>query len=275
VETKPATWQEVIDVWANSRSIKQAESLIPVSLSIVVPAFNEEKRLLPPLLETLDYCDGCFSSFEIIVVDDGSVDHTTAIARHLGGIHSAVKIITLPKNSGKGAALRAGVLESSGALVLLTDADGSTAITEIARLLPYYNQGYEIIIGSRATLDASVSVQAKRGRKFLGKAFNLLVNTLLIPEVADTQCGFKLFSRDAARYLFSRQHCNGFGFDTEILYIAQRCNIKIKEVAVSWHHVEGSKVSLAWDSLKMFLDLLKHRWHHHSLTPSDFRNAKF
>jgi dolichyl-phosphate beta-glucosyltransferase len=265
---------EQINAWLSNRQIQKAPTTHPFTLSIVIPAYNEEQRLLSPLIKTLDYCDATFSDYEIIVVDDGSTDNTSNLVLHLSAQHPAVKIITLPKNCGKGGALKAGVLAASGAMVLITDADGSTPIGEISRLLPYLQQGYEVIIGSRAVLDASVTVQAKGGRKFLGKAFNLVVNTLLIPEVADTQCGFKLFSKQAATYLFTKQRCAGFGFDTELLFIAQRSGILIKEVAINWHHVEGSKVSLARDSLRMFIDLLKHRWNHSSVSRDEYQRSR-
>jgi dolichyl-phosphate beta-glucosyltransferase len=258
-------WQEQIETWVKASRQRDSERLSHHSLSIVVPAFNEERRLLTPLLDALTFCEQYYEVFEVIVVDDGSTDNTSKLVTCLSKVHNAVKLITLEKNQGKGAALRAGVLSASHSMVLMMDADGATPIKELDRLVAYYDQGYEVIIGSRATMDASVVVSAKVGRKFLGKAFNLIVNTLLIPEVADSQCGFKLFSQRAARFLFGRMRCNGFGFDTELLYMARRCNILVKEVAVNWQHIEGSKVNVLSDSLKMFRDLLKHRYNHRTL----------
>lgn len=237
-----------------------------VDLSIVVPAYNEESRIEPTLLSTLQYFYDIRMAVEIIVVDDGSTDKTGSLVRTLGKLHPQLQLLSLEHNCGKGEAVRRGVLASKGKLILFMDADGSTPITEITRLLT--NKGtheHFVVIGSRAKHSPETSVTTNAHRKILGRAFNALVNLFLVPNVQDTQCGFKLFSKKAATFLFSKSEATGFSFDIEILHLAQRCNIPIIEVPVNWSNVAGSKVHLICDSSRMFLDIFRFRLRHRDI----------
>jgi len=223
-------------------------------LSVIVPCFNEAKRVTSTLDEMLAELPKLFSrSFEIILVDDGSLDGTSAIIESLIAANPAyqLRLIKHQLNLGKGAAVRTGVAASSGAHILMSDADGSTPITEITKLLVEANRGFEIVIGSRAVYDPTVVLKTRLHRKLLGRLFNGVVNFLVLPGIRDTQCGFKLFSRRACAELFPTLEVNHFGFDIELLISARQHGFKISEVAVNWRHVSGSKVNLVTDSAQM------------------------
>lgn len=228
------------------------------SLSVIVPAYNEENRLLPTLLEAVRFLDEEGGSYEIIVVDDGSTDKTVEMVEGLGA--PSVRVKRLPQNRGKGYAVKAGVLESQGQLVLFIDADGSTPFNQLSLLKKALVPGIGIAFGSRALPSDTAKIDAKFHRKLLGRVFNLLVNLLAIPGVKDTQCGFKLFTREAADLLFPQQTIDGFAFDVELLLLALRSGVKFREVPVSWRNVPGSKVSLVTDSMKMLGHLLRLRF---------------
>ena len=231
-------------------------------LSVIIPAYNEEKRILPFLEEIFNYFGSESARIEVLVVDDGSKDGTAELIRKTALWHPTLRLIQQPKNMGKGAAVRTGMLASRGRLVLFTDADGSTPIPEIERLKLAIDLGAEVAIGSRALFSTETNIKALWYRKLIGRCFNLLVNLLILPGVQDTQCGFKLFTAKAAHTLASHQLVNGFGFDLELLFLTKKYGFAFREVAVNWHNVEGSKVNLIADSAKMFLDIFKIRWYH-------------
>lgn len=241
-----------------------------VDLSIVVPAFNEERRLPPTLVDMIDYLDGHDRSYEILVVDDGSSDRTSDVVVKFERIRPQVHLIRVPRNYGKGHAVRTGVLNAHGKRILFADADGSAPIEELERLEACYAQGAEVVIGSRALFSPDTKVNARWYRKYLGRAFNFCVNVLVLPNIADTQCGFKLFSARAARYLFERQQSDGFSFDVEILYIARLAGLSIAEVPINWNNVPGSKVNLILDALAMFRDIILYKVRHRGVTPQSF-----
>jgi dolichyl-phosphate beta-glucosyltransferase len=151
------------------------------------------------------------------------------------------------------------MMNALGALILYNDADGASPIEELARLEESMNRGADVAIGSRALHSDETAVRTIFIRKAMGRVFNGLVNLLLLPQIADTQCGFKLFRRSVARELFSRQRADGFSFDVEILFLARRLNFVVKEVPINWTNIPGSKVNLVKDSTLMFLDVVRFR----------------
>lgn len=240
----------------------------PVVVSVVIPAYNEEKRLGPTLASCVEFLEGNEIPYEIVVVDDGSVDQTAQLVRELCLIHPAIRLISLERNRGKGAAVRKGVLEAKGELILTNDADGATPISELFRLLGEMAfSACDVVLASRALGSPDTHVERKLHRFLAGRLFAFIVNLLAVPHISDTQCGFKLFTRTAARQIFSRQTLQGFSYDVEILYLARKLGYTLEEVAVNWHDVKGSKVNMCADSLKMFFDILKIRYTHRNLEP--------
>lgn len=234
----------------------QRELLPTIDLTVVIPAYNEQWRLPTTLVSIIDFLDNAKYSYEIIVVDDGSKDETVSIVKKFEKIRSQVRLLTLPKNRGKGEAVRTGALNARGDRVLFCDADGSTPIEELKKLQEALQDGVDLAFGSRAVISESTKVKALLHRKLIGRTFNLLVNSLLIPGVKDTQCGFKMFKADAAKFLFKRQVLSGFAFDVEILALAHKSGMTIREIPVNWQNVAGSKVNLVMDSAKMLLEVL-------------------
>lgn len=233
----------------------ERNGLVSVDISVVVPAYNEESRLEPTVREIVAYFRGRESTVEILVVDDGSRDGTAALVRRLGATFPEVKLIRLPANAGKGYAVRAGVVNAHGRLVLFADADGATPIGEIERLEAAIAGGVDVAIGSRATATEGVRVNARFHRRIMGRAFHYLVESLTVSGFQDTQCGFKLFRGDVAQDLFTRMRMKGFSFDVEVLLMAQRQGYSVAEVGVNWTHQPGSRVNLVTDSLRMARDL--------------------
>jgi dolichyl-phosphate beta-glucosyltransferase len=226
-------------------------------LSIIIPAYNESKRILPYLYEIFDYINSQQIRAEVIVVNDGSKDDTAEIISNESRTFNNLSLLNQPQNMGKGAAVRAGVVHSRGKNVLFTDADGSTPIKELKRMMIALNSGGEVIAGSRALFSTETKIETVWYRKVLGRVFNFMVNLLILPGVKDTQCGFKLFTAKAAHILFSNQTLNGFSFDLELLYLTKKFGFAFREVPVNWHNVEGSKVNLVTDSTKMFIDIFR------------------
>lgn len=226
-------------------------------LSIVIPAYNEETRLPATLDSVCRFLGQHGKSFEVVVVDDGSHDGTADVVQNYAKANPEVRLVSYQPNRGKGFAVRTGMLAARGDLLLMNDADGSSPIEEIVRLEHAIADGADIAFGSRAKPDPTRVVQAQAHRKFIGNTFNLIVQSLLLPGLYDTQCGFKMFKRAVARDVFSVNRINGFGFDVEVLYIARKRGYKISEIAINWANVEGSKVNVLIDSPKMFIEVLK------------------
>lgn len=242
-----------------------------INISVVIPAYNEAKRL-PVFLESLIfYCKKSMKTYEIIVVDDGSYDSTVEVALSFKGAFPALSVYHLERNRGKGYAIKYGFFQAQGEIVLLMDADGSTPAEEIEKNIHYLQkEGFDIFIGSRVLKDVTRTLRVKFYRKIIGTVFNFFIKKILFKEIRDTQCGFKIFKRRVIRPLFSRSYINGFGFDIEILYLAHRMGYRIKEMPVSWSHVNGSKVNLILDSLKMFINIMQVRnWHYTPVNPED------
>lgn len=238
-----------------------------IEYSIVIPAYNEERRLPPTLIDIIDFFDAHHPSYEIIVVDDGSQDNTSGITQKFEKVRDTVRLIRLPTNMGKGHAVKTGALNSHGNLILFADADGATPIAEFDRLLAAYKNGNEVVIGSRALKSNDTEVKTWIHRRLLGQLFNRLVNILVVPDIRDTQCGFKLFSRKSAQFIFHHQRAYRFSFDVELLLIANQAGIKIKEIPINWTNIPGSKVNLLLDSIDMFKDILLFKMRHRLVTP--------
>ncbi|HEV2967052.1 MAG TPA: dolichyl-phosphate beta-glucosyltransferase [Candidatus Dormibacteraeota bacterium] len=229
-------------------------------LSIVVPCYNEEQRL-PRTIEQIErYLAGKGVSYELILVDDGSSDGTRRIMDAAAERNPAVRLEALPQNRGKGRALAEGVAAARGAEILVTDADLSTPIEELDKLIAELGKGAGVAIASRALKGSRVEVSQPIYRVLMGKAFNLLVQAVLLPGIWDTQCGFKLFRADVAHDAFAALTTDGFGYDPEVLYRAKRRGVRIAEVAVVWRNSAPTKVSPIKSSLDMFKHVVRIRF---------------
>jgi dolichyl-phosphate beta-glucosyltransferase len=231
-----------------------------VDVSVVIPAYNEQTRIGSTLIRTLDHLAIHHPTAEVIVVDDGSRDDTASVATEVSG--GRVRVLRQPQNRGKGAAVRRGMLEAKGEHILFMDADLSTPIEELEKVLGYARQGYDVVIGSRAMHDSDIRQRQPRARELMGRAFNKIVQTLVMNGIRDTQCGFKLFSARAAHDIFNKLTVDGFAFDVEALILAKKLGFKIKEVPVVWFHAPQSKVSPVTDAARMFRDILMLRLKH-------------
>ena len=236
---------------------------MPPELSIIIPAYNEGKRLDRALSRIRDYFrnrPGPPDALEILVVDDGSTDDTAQIARDWARDLPAVRLVSNAKNRGKGFSVRHGLLEARGHIALFTDADLSAPIEESEKLLASIREGYDIAIGSRAADRSLIFVHQSRLREIAGMIFNAWVRILTGLPFRDTQCGFKAFVREPSLVVFRQQRIERFGFDPEILFLARRHGLRMAEVPVRWAHDPGTKVHLIRDSFLMFADLIYIRW---------------
>jgi len=230
------------------------------SISIIIPAYNEEKRLPGTLEKILEYLSaGAWDFAEVVVVDDGSRDGTAKVGEDWAERHPAVRVLRNPGNRGKGYSVRHGMLEARGEWRLFSDADLSSPIEELEKLWTAAAAGADVAFGSRALDRSLVGVHQPLFRETMGRVFNLLMRLVTGLPYRDTQCGFKLFSAAAAREVFSRQLLERFGFDVEVLYIARRLGLRAVEVPVRWNDVLGTKVGLL-SGLNAFADPLRVRW---------------
>ncbi len=225
-------------------------------LSVVIPAYNEALRLPSTLSRVRQHLAARKGEHEIVVVDDGSTDATAEVARAAGG---AVRVLRHQPNRGKGYAARRGMLAATGERRLMTDADLSTPIEELAGLEAALDRGYDVAIGSRAVAGARIEVRQPAYREAMGRLFNVLVQGLLLPGLSDTQCGFKLFTASAAEAAFAPCRLDGFSFDVEALYVARRRGLRIAEVPVVWRNDAATRVSLGGGGTA-FADLLRIRF---------------
>src|SRR3989344_1584065 len=227
-------------------------------LSVIIPAYNEETRIKKTLQEINHYLSNKEFPSEIIVVNDGSSDKTLQVAENLD--ISNLKIVNLPENKGKGYAVRQGMMQALGKYRLFTDADNSTPIKEIEILLPYLENGYDLVIGSRGIKGANVKKRQPLYRLALGKLYKVLTQLSIgLSDFSDTQCGFKVLSNKAANDILPKCLINGWSFDPEILVIAKKFNYKIKEIPVTW--VDQGKTKMRIDSMaKSIVELIKIRY---------------
>jgi glycosyltransferase involved in cell wall biosynthesis len=234
---------------------------LPLELSIVIPAFNEEGRLAESLKQIREYLNRRSMQFEVLVVNDGSTDGTAKLVERTRDGFPELRLISNPGNHGKGFSVRHGMLEARGEIALFTDADLSAPIEEADKLLAALREGgYDGAIGSRALDRSLIEVHQSRFREIAGIIFNLVVRSTIGLPFQDTQCGFKAFRMEKSRAIFELQRIKGFGFDPEILFLAQKMALRIAEVPVRWGHNPATKVRVFTDSVRMFLDLLAIRW---------------
>lgn len=222
-----------------------------VDLSIVVPAYNEAERILPTLGAIAVVVSGLGYSWEMIVSDDGSSDNTVELVRSLNW--SNLRVVT-HANTGKGGAVKRGVLAARGRRVLFADADNSTPIEELPRMMAQLDEGFDVAVGSRAA-DGAKEENKSALRHLVSWGLRAVAGSLSGVRVKDTQCGFKLFSQGAARDLFGLQQMLGFSFDLELLYLATKLGYRVAEVPVHWFDAPGSKVDSVRDSLRFFRDI--------------------
>lgn len=227
------------------------------SLSIVIPVYNEEKRITVFLQSVIDYLRQNNSSYELVIVDDGSGDRTIAVVDSLLSekLAGTYRIVKLPVNRGKGAAIREGMLQAKGDYIFFLDADGSTSIREIDNFMPKFSPGIDIYIATR-----TIKHKAPQKRKFFGYGYIFLANLLLGLRVVDITCGFKCYSRESARKIFPLQTLNNWSFDAEDLFIARKHGYEIMGIPVHWQHVGESKVKVFKNVFMCGLDLVRIRY---------------
>jgi len=231
----------------------------PPFLSVVIPAYNEAARLPQSLRRIQEFLGGWRRSYEVVVVDDGSRDETARLAREAEV--SGLTVLRNDVNRGKGYSVRRGMLAARGDHRLMTDADLSTPIQELDRLLAAQEQGADVVIGSRAMPGANIEIHQPWYRENMGRVFNLLVQLLAVPGLRDTQCGFKLWTARAASQAFAAARLDGFSFDVETLFLARRAGYRIVELPVTWRNDAATRVGMLGGFLA-FPDLLRIRLNH-------------
>lgn len=227
-----------------------------IYLSVVVPAYNEERRIGKTLAAMRQFLDNQSYTYEVIVVNDGSKDTTEAVVNIIAEGWPQLKFISNPINRGKGAVVRQGVLAARGRYILFSDADNATPIDQINKLL-FYADKYPVVVGSRYCAGAKVHIPQSRHRIILSRASNLLIRILAVPGIYDTQCGFKLFERNAGQNIFANVRLDRFGFDFEALVIARHLGYRFKEVGIDWYNDMESKVRTGREALRTLRDLFR------------------
>lgn len=228
--------------------------------SIVIPAYNEESRIGPALGKVLACMAERHWAAEVLVVNDGSRDGTVRVVRQVAQNAPQVRLIENPSNRGKGYSVRNGILQARAPVVMFTDADLSSPIEEAELLFAAIREGADVAIGSRWLDRARQTIRQPVYRRFFGRCFNALTRLVMGLPYADTQCGFKAFRREAAQAVFVRQRIERWGFDPELLFIAQRLGLKVREVPVTWGHDERSRISYLKDGAQMLQEMARIRW---------------
>jgi dolichyl-phosphate beta-glucosyltransferase len=231
------------------------------TFSVVIPCFNEAARIGRTLRLTLDYLQSASPESELIVINDGSTDATSAIARDvLTTAETENRLLENFPNRGKGAAVRTGLLAAQKPIGLFFDADLSTPLSQIPKVIgPIANGDVDLAFGSRALDRSLIGIRQPRRREYAGRVFNLLVRLSTGLPFWDTQCGFKAFRLDVCRPLLEAARVQGFAFDVELLFLAHRAGLRLQEIPVRWNHAEGSKVDFIHDSLRMLREVIKLR----------------
>lgn len=236
------------------------------SLTIVIPAFNEARRIVSTLSDIDKFIseENLTDSYKVLVVSDGSTDNTNEVVSRWINLHCKNKIsfelYSYTPNKGKGYAIREGFLRSKTDLVMYSDADGASSVHELSKLLSFIDEGYDVVCGSRILRDREVKVKMGIKRRIVGLVFHVILRVLGLANLMDTQCGFKLFKKEVVDKIIQEQKCFNYSFDVEYLFLAKLYGCKVKEVAVNWEHIHGSKVSILRDSVKMLLEVLKIRF---------------
>ncbi len=231
-----------------------------VFLSLVIPAYNEEARISATLQRVISYLEGRSYSWEVLVADDGSSDGTAGLVAEVAASNPNLQLINL-SHRGKGWAVKNAMLTARGEYRVLCDADLSVPIEQLERLLPPQVQGVDIALGSRAAKGAQRIGEPPR-RHLMGRIYNALVRTIAVAGIQDTQCGFKCYRGEVVPALFQRLTMDGFAFDVEVLFLAVKDGMTLREIPVDWYYREHSKVRAFRDSMAMTLDLLRIRWRH-------------
>jgi len=234
----------------------------PLHLSVVIPAYEEAVRITRTLDRVRAYLETQPYRSEVLVVVDGGRDRTRDLVRAAAERWPALRLLDNGANRGKGYSVRRGMLDAAGRYLLFSDADLSTPIEEVERLLAVLDAGADVAVGSRAAPGADVRVRQAWWRQSMGRLFNRLVRLAALSRIRDTQCGFKCFRRDAARRIFARQRITRFAFDVEVLWIAERLGYQIAEVPVVWVNDPASRVHPVLDSVRMVADLARVRLAH-------------
>jgi dolichyl-phosphate beta-glucosyltransferase len=232
-----------------------------MNYSIVIPAYNEAKRLGPTLEKVLAYVQQQGWDAEVIVVNDGSKDNTAEIVRAFAERNPYLRLVENPGNRGKGYSVRNGMLKARGDVIVFTDADLSSPIEEMPKLLQALERGADIAIGSRWLQADLQTTRQSLHRQLFGRIFNGLNRVILGLQFADTQCGFKAFTSRAAQTILPLQRIERWGFDPEILFLACKFGFRVEEVPVQWGHVGGTRINPLVDGSHMFQEMLRIRWH--------------
>jgi dolichyl-phosphate beta-glucosyltransferase len=228
-------------------------------LSVIIPAYNEAKRLPLTLIDVDKHLQEQEYSYEILVVNDGSTDETAEIVNRFVPLIQNLKLIDNAENKGKGAVVRQGMLLAKGTWRVFMDADNSTSVVEFNKMIPYFKNGYEVVIGSRHVKGSKMSPPQPFYKRILGNAGNLMIQALLLPGIWDTQCGFKCFSDEAAEKVFNLTKIDRWGFDAEALALAKALGYQIREMPVFWVNDIRSHVSLR-TYFQVLWEVAKIRW---------------
>lgn len=227
-----------------------------MKLSLIIPAYNEEKRIADTLDAIFKYLSKQDYTYQVIVVDDGSQDRTGEIAKQA---NPDIQLIAYHPNRGKGFAVKTGMQAAKGDIRVFFDADASTPINEIDKLWPIFKQGADVIIGSRMLPGSDIQIRQATYRQTMGRIYNLILKCLRLTDFPDTQCGFKAFTAESTNILFPRQTVHRFGFDCEILHIAKLHQLNVVQIPIRWINSPASKVHPIVSSIKMFLEAISVR----------------
>ncbi len=228
-------------------------------LSIIIPAYNEAERIPQTLLDMDKRLAVAPYTYEILVVNDGSTDNTATVVRNIAKVVKNLKLVDATENRGKGGTVRQGMLLASGQIRLFTDADNSTSIDQFDQMIPFFKEGYGVVIGSRTEPGAKLDPPEPIYKQIPGKLGNLFIQMLLLPGIRDTQCGFKAFTEEVAKRIFELSRIGGWGFDVEILALAKKMGYRIREVPVHWVNDTRSHVN-ATAYLKVLWETVTIRW---------------